>query len=90
MTTPPHLLPSPVSFPSRMRPVQALRALADQLQQRGVTQLYGYACERLGVLSLSGVSIWTNGRVLWWRVGTEETTWPAADPDGAARILSRS
>jgi hypothetical protein len=71
-----------------MRPVQALRALADQLQQRGVTQLYGYACERLGVLSLPGVSVWTNGRILWWQTSHGQTTWPAPDPQGAARALT--
>jgi hypothetical protein len=73
-----------------MPPVLALRALAEQLQLQGVTPLYGYACERLGVLSLPHVSVWTNGRVLWWRVGSQQTTWPAADPDGAARILCAS
>jgi hypothetical protein len=70
-----------------MPPVQALRALADQLQLRGVGQLYGYACEHLGVLLLPHVSVWTDGRVLWWRAGSQRTSWPAADPDGAARIL---
>ena len=87
--TPPHLLPAPAGFPSRQRPAQVLEALAALLRQQGVTHLYSASSCLLGVLSVSaGVSVWTNGRVLWWRAGDHETAWPAADPDGAARILS--
>ena len=49
---------------------------------------YGAACDRLGVLSLPAVTVWTNGRVLWWRAGQGETTWPAADAPAAARLLT--
>ena len=86
--TPPHLLPSPVGFPPRQSPNEALYALAGHLREQGITSLYGCACDRFGVLSLPGITVWTNGRVLWWRAGDHETAWPAADPDGAARILS--
>ncbi len=87
---PPHLLPAPVEgFPPRQSPAEVLEALAGQLRQQGVTHMYTTSCRLLGVLSVSaGVSVWTNGRVLWWRAGEDETTWPAADPNGAARILS--
>ena len=81
--------PQPAPFPPHRQPAVALRALAGQLQQRGITSLYGYACDRIGVLSLPGVSVWTNGRVLWWRAGDEENGWPAADPGGAAGQLDR-
>jgi hypothetical protein len=40
------------------------------------------------VLSLPAVSVWTNGRVLWWRAGEDETIWPATDAPGAARRLA--
>jgi hypothetical protein len=82
--TPAHLLPAP---PSRRRPAEALHALAAQLRQRGIVNLYGASCDRFGVLSLPGVSVWTNGQVLWWRAGEDQTTWPAADPAGAAQRL---
>ncbi len=89
MQIPPHLLPAPAAFPPRQRPAEVLEALATLLRQRGVTHMYSVSCRLLGVLSVSaGVSVWTNGRVLWWRAGDHETAWPAADPDGAARILS--
>jgi hypothetical protein len=84
--TPAYLLPAP---PPRQSPAQALHALAGQLRQRGITSLYGNACDQLGVLSLPGVSVWTNGRILWWRTSNgTQTTWPAADPEGAARLLA--
>jgi hypothetical protein len=86
---PAHLLPSPVGFPPRQSPNEALYALAGHLREQGITSLYGCACDRFGVLSVSaGVSVWTNGRVLWWHTADGETTWPAADPEGAVRILS--
>jgi hypothetical protein len=89
MAIPPHLRGLPPGAPlPRARPAQVLRALAEQLQARGITRLYGYACDRLGVLSLPGASVWTNGRVLWWHADGEEMTWPAADPSGAAARLA--
>jgi hypothetical protein len=44
----------------------------------------------LGLLSIaSGLTVWTDGRRLWWDRDGDQATWPAADPDGAARILAR-
>lgn len=82
---PAYLLPAP---PPRQQPAKALDALAAQLRERGVTSLYGASCRLFGVLSLPAVSVWTNGQVLWWRAGDDQTTWPAADPPGAAQRLA--
>ena len=42
-----------------------------------------------GVLSVTGgLTVWTNGRLLWWQAGGNQETWPAADPQGAARALT--
>jgi hypothetical protein len=91
MKPPPYLAaPGPPAGPPRERPAQALRALAGHLTRTGTTRLYGHACSRYGVLSIRyGLTVWTNGRIFWWRNpdGTE-TTWPAADPSGAARRLT--
>jgi hypothetical protein len=84
----PAYLAAPAAAPPRQRPAQALHALATQLRQRGVRNLYGAACRFLGVLSLPGVSVWTNGQLLWWQADGEETTWPAADAEGAAKRLA--
>ena len=84
--TPPYLLPAPLP---RQRPAEALEALAGQLRQHGLTHLYGTSSRLFGVLSVrEGVTVWTNGRVLWWRAADDETTWPAADAPGAARRLA--
>ena len=81
-----HLLPAPPGFPPRQRPAGALEPLAGQL--RPADRFYTSADSVLGVLSLPGVSVWTNGRVLWWRTMDGETTWPAADAPVAARRLA--
>jgi hypothetical protein len=83
--TPP-LVPVPPGFPPRQRPAGALEALARQLAVPG----WFYICSDgvLGVLSLPAVSVWSNGRVLWWRDADGEVTWPAADAEGAARQLA--
>jgi hypothetical protein len=74
--------------PWRLRPVDVLRTLADLLRTRGITRLYGSACAMLGVLSVAyGLSVWCDGRQLWWHRDGERTTWPARDPDGAASLL---
>jgi hypothetical protein len=70
-------------------PADVLRTLADLLQARGLTRLYGCACAAVGVLSVTiGLTVWCDGRLLRWRHDGDETTWPAADPDGAARRLA--
>jgi hypothetical protein len=87
----PPYLAAPVGLPgSRQRPSLVLRALAAQLRERELTHLYLAACPRFGVLSVAyQLTVWTNGRVLWWQVGPAETTWPAADVPGAALRLAR-
>ena len=76
-------------FPPRRRPAEVLEMLADQLREdRAGGSFYICTDGVLGVLSLPAVSVWTNGRVLWWRVADGETAWPAADAPGAARELA--
>lgn len=83
--TPAHLIPLLPGFPPRQRPAEALAAMAREIPDHG----RAYICSDgvLGVLSLPAVSVWTNGRVLWWRDGDGGTAWPAADAPGAARRL---
>ena len=85
--TPPHLVPVALGFPPRQRPAEALEALAREIPRPG--RFYVVTDGVLGVLSLPAVSVWTNGRVLWWRGGDGGTTSPAADAPEAARRLSR-
>jgi hypothetical protein len=75
--------------PARLRPVDVLGILADLLRQRGMTRLYGSACARYGVLSIAfGLSVWCDGWELWWQRDGTRTTWPATDPEDAARLLT--
>jgi hypothetical protein len=84
--TPAHLLPAPIGFPPRQRPAEALEALARQIPERG--RFYVVSDGVLAVLSMPAVSVWTNGRLFWWRDGDGGTAWPAADALGAARRLA--
>jgi hypothetical protein len=70
---PAYLLPAP---PPRQRPADVLDALASQLRQRGLRSLIRQSCDRIGVLSLPAVTVWTNGRVLWWRTTDRENPGP--------------
>jgi hypothetical protein len=68
----------------------ALWALADELAGLGVTRVYGRASASIGVLSVSlGVTVWSDGQRLCWRVLGQHVTWPASDPQGAAAQLAR-
>lgn len=69
---PAYLLPAPSP---RQRPADVLDALASQLRQRGIGELIEQSCDRISVLSLPAVTVWTNGRVLWWRTMDGEITW---------------
>ena len=84
--TPAHLVPVPPGFPPRQSPAGALETLADQIPGSG--RFYVFSDGMLGVLSLPAVSVWTNGRVLWWRAADGGTAWPAADIPGAVRRLA--
>jgi hypothetical protein len=83
------LLPAPAAFPPRQRPAEVPDAPPAQLRERGLTRLYGACCRRFAVLSVAaGITVWTNGRILWWHANGTNATWPAADHPGAARQLS--
>jgi hypothetical protein len=74
--------------PSRRCPANVLRILTDLLRANGITRLYGSACALYGVLSIAyGLTVWCDGRHLWWHRDGKRTTWPAGDLDRAARLL---
>lgn len=67
---------------------QALWALADELRDQGLDHLYARASRTIGVLSVrAGLTVWSNGRILRWHQAGQLITWPAADPQGAARRM---
>jgi hypothetical protein len=62
--------------------------LARLLAQHGLSRIYTAACHLFAVISVAGLTVWTNGRVLWWTRDGQPCTWPAADPEGAAAHLA--
>jgi hypothetical protein len=67
----------------------AIWALADELTRLGLARVYGRASASIGVLSVGlGVTVWSDGQRLCWRVLGEPVTWPADDPPGAAARLA--
>jgi hypothetical protein len=59
------------------------------LRELGLTRMYVRACPLVGVISVAfGVTAWTDGRTLTWRHAGDDTIWPAADAEGAARQLA--
>jgi hypothetical protein len=82
--------PEPVP-PGSLRgtPGRVAAALSEQLARLGLTRLYVAACEQLAVISVAvGLTVWTNGSVLWWAYEGQRGTWPAADTDAAAEHLA--
>jgi hypothetical protein len=65
-------------------------ALADQLERQGISRVYTASSGRYAVVSVNtGMTVWTNGPLIWCTVQGRRYTW-AADEIGAAatRIVS--
>ena len=51
--------------------------------------IYTATCDRYALISVTaGLTVWTNGRLLWWDHVDRPGTWPAADPAPAAVRLA--
>jgi hypothetical protein len=73
----------------RATPATAADALARHLTRQGITGIYTAACDRYALISVAtGLTVWTNGRVLWWDHRRQPGTWSAADPAPAAARLA--
>ena len=90
---PPFPLPSPHAPGSGngfSAPADAAADLAGFLARYGL-RVYTANCRLLAVISvIDGLTVWTNGRVLWWHHAGRATAWPAADPRGAAARLAQA
>jgi hypothetical protein len=76
--------------PPRSRPSDVMRELVTLLRTQGLTRLYWSACAVTGVVSVAqGLTVWTDGKSLRWRVNGDETRWPADDTEGAATQLAK-
>ena len=65
------------------RPADVGRDLVTLLRGHGVTRLYWSACGVFAVVSVAyGLTVWCDGRLLRWRTGSAESSWPASDLAG--------
>jgi len=77
----------PNSVPSS--PGHLAATVARLLVRHGLTRVYTAACQVFAVISVTaGLTVWTNGRRLWWDENGQSRAWPAADPEGAAAHLA--
>jgi hypothetical protein len=66
-------------------PGDAAAALAALLTQHGLTRIYVAACPVIAVVSVAaGLTVWTNGRLLWITLSGKRESWPSADTGAAA------
>jgi hypothetical protein len=76
-------------------PRKIIGALAEELERaHGMRRIYVRGDSVVGLLSAClGVTVWyfrPAGRVLRWREGEKNITWPAADVNGAAARIAAS
>jgi hypothetical protein len=70
-------------------PATAADAVTRHLAGQGITGIYTAACDLYALISVAaGLTVWTNGRILWWNHPRQPGTWPAADPAPAAARLA--
>lgn len=73
----------------RRQPDKVLAAMEIVLRDLGLSRLYRAAIPPIGLISVArGVTAWCDGRTVTWWHANEESTWTAADPEGAARELA--
>ena len=73
----------------RTTPVTAADTVARYLAGQALFGIYTAACDRYALISVAaGLTVWTNGRVLWRDHPAQPGTWPAADPVPAAARLA--
>jgi len=76
----PFLLP-----PAAAAPGLTAAALTRALTARGITGIITAATQEFAVISVTAdLTVWTDGTWLWYTVGGQRRTWPAADTDAAA------
>jgi hypothetical protein len=70
-----------------MSPASVARALETMMHKRGVGWVA--ECPVFGVVSVStGLTVWTDGRVLLWHHDGVPDAYPTADIEGAAERLA--
>jgi hypothetical protein len=77
--------PFPPPSPTGRSPAQTADALARQLTGHGITGIYTATTNKFALISVTtGLTVWTDGRLLWCTYAGQRHTWPAADIQAAA------
>jgi hypothetical protein len=79
----------PAPGPAAASPAAVAATLARHLTAHGITGIYTAAAEKFAVISVTtGLTVWTNGHLLWYDHGGERRTWPAGGISGAATAIA--
>ena len=79
----------PLPGPPRASPANVAAALTSQLAAHGITGVYSATAEKFAVISVTaGLTVWTDGRLLWHGHGGQRRTWPVDDIAAAAAAIS--
>jgi hypothetical protein len=81
--------PFPPASPSARSPAQTADDLVRQLTAHGITGIYTATTHKFAVISVtSGLTVWTDGPLLWSTQAGQRRTWPAADLQAAAADIA--
>ena len=70
-------------------PARTADALVRQLAGLGITGIYTAATAKFAVISVTtGLTVWTDGRVLWCTQAGQRRIWPATDIQAAAADIA--
>ncbi len=85
---PPDSFPPPPSA-GNPGPGRVAASLAGALARHGITGIYTASAEKFAVISVTAtLTIWTNGRHIWYTRDGQRRTWPATDIEAAATRLA--
>jgi len=84
--------PFPMPGPSgteRDGPARVAADLTHYLAQHGVTRVYTTASDQYAVISVNtGLTVWTNGQLIWCMVHGQRYTWAAGNAETAAARIA--
>ena len=70
-------------------PAEAAADLVRQLARHGITGIYTAAAEKLAVISVTAeLTVWIDGRQVWYTHQGQRLSWPASDIGTAAAAIA--
>jgi len=87
-------MPPPAPWPLTPGPPPASPAsvadtLVRHLTAHGLTGIYTATTDKVAIISVTtGLTVWTDGRLLWYDHGGQRHTWPAARTGTAATTIA--